>query len=902
MRRFLVFIGLIILYLAIFVLLGGGRQFVIAQSPVTFSNITDNRGDYEGELIPKYEKLEITFQISNSVAGNFQFPYEPNPPAGIDTNLARYNGISVNAVFTNPQGQIFRQPAFYFQDFEYQIVTTWKGPTDWIYPTTSYSWKVRFAPTQPGIWQYYLEAQDKSNYPNWQVSAPQAFTVTENNNRSDDTYKGFIRVSPNDSRYFAYDNGDWFTGLGYNENYRGIDWVDPVQTNRTSFNSEKFDRMKAGGINLIRIWWSEWAFYGSWWGPWSFHSGNGYLKKEHYLFNPVPADSEVSIYLDADLNTSPSNPCIAFEVGEQAQPALKRGSQYRLQIRYKIDSDFSPKDASKPYGLVTKWGGWLWSDTDSSQRCYNPGIGTVFSAYQHNATLDWQVMETTFTANNDYMDRLYLVLENVLSGRVYIESVSVQEILPDSTYGANVLYKGDFDLHLYFDQRLSYAFDLVLNLAKQNNVYLRPVLSEKNDWILDRINLQGLPDPGNPTNDNFYGDYRNMSKTRWLLQAYWRYVQARWGYSPNIHSWELVNEGDPWSSKHYALADEFGKYMSQFTPDNHLASTSNWTSFPKTNFWANANYPNMDFADFHRYYASGVDTILNIDGTNFTVNPAADFNDSALLAYSVGQLIGANAQYGPHKPVVQGECGFYDSDGFTPNTIFQNDTSGLWLHNFVWGNINASGVYLACDWYPHWYIYKRNSDGSFVFDHRSIFGTYSRFVKDLPLGNGHYEDANAPASAADMRVWGQKDMVNGRAHLWIANKNHTWRNVYDNVSISPLSGSVTVSGFTPSTSYPVEWWDTYTGQPTTNESLTSNGNGELVLTVSNLTSDTAVRIGDYTQPPAKPGDLDHDGDIDAADYTLLVNNFGTTNCTFNVSGDCVIDIFDFSTLVGVFGT
>ena len=92
-----------------------------------------------------------------------------------------------------------------------------------------------------------------------------------------------------------------------------------------------------------------------------------------------------------------------------------------------------------------------------------------------------------------------------------------------------------------------------------------------------------------------------MTKTRWLQMAWWRYVQARWGYSPNIHSWELLNEGDPASSAHYQLADELGRSMRQYAPNHHLVSTSFWHSFPRDAFWANREYPNVDFADIHRY-------------------------------------------------------------------------------------------------------------------------------------------------------------------------------------------------------------------------------------------------------------------------------------------------------------
>ncbi|HMN29363.1 MAG TPA: hypothetical protein PKE45_14530, partial [Caldilineaceae bacterium] len=74
-------------------------------------------------------------------------------------------------------------------------------------------------------------------------------------------------------------------------------------------------------------------------------------------------------------------------------------------------------------------------------------------------------------------------------------------------------------------------------------------------------------------------------------------MQARWGYSTHIHSWELTNEGDPFNANHYAATDELGKFMhcrvfgasvgagdaAQCTfqhPNRHLVTTSFWTSFP----------------------------------------------------------------------------------------------------------------------------------------------------------------------------------------------------------------------------------------------------------------------------------------------------------------------------------
>jgi hypothetical protein len=84
---------------------------------------------------------------------------------------------------------------------------------------------------------------------------------------------------------------------------------------------------------------------------------------------------------------------------------------------------------------------------------------------------------------------------------------------------------------------------------------------EKNDMVYLKLKDDGsFVTNGQPANrDGFYGDGRQVNKTRWLQKALFRYLQARWGYSPSIHSWELTNEGDPNNPNHYILADEMGK-------------------------------------------------------------------------------------------------------------------------------------------------------------------------------------------------------------------------------------------------------------------------------------------------------------------------------------------------------
>lgn len=148
--------------------------------------ITTNLADYPDSQVPRYEKLEVTFQVE-TVAENPDLPYDATPPPGIGAGI----GITVNALFTPDNWQtIYTQPAFYYQDFAHEV----KSGKEWIYPTGNFSWKVRFAPDQTGSWQFKLMAQDASGTTE---TDPQTFTVAPSDN------KGFLRVSQKDSRYLV---------------------------------------------------------------------------------------------------------------------------------------------------------------------------------------------------------------------------------------------------------------------------------------------------------------------------------------------------------------------------------------------------------------------------------------------------------------------------------------------------------------------------------------------------------------------------------------------------------------------------------------------------------------------------------------------------------------------------
>ena len=117
---------------------------------------------------------------------------------------------------------------------------------DWHYPTPEFVWKVRFTPNLPGVWKYRLTMQDRQGAA---TTEWRTFTVEPS------TSHGFVRVSRADSRYFEFDDGTLFTGLGF----QVPEHLDaPVTRGRPMYRE-----LAANGINFVRLWIS--SLYGSAW-------------------------------------------------------------------------------------------------------------------------------------------------------------------------------------------------------------------------------------------------------------------------------------------------------------------------------------------------------------------------------------------------------------------------------------------------------------------------------------------------------------------------------------------------------------------------------------------------------------------------------------------------------------
>lgn len=917
------------------------------------------------EQVGLYEKFELTFDITDTVATNLQLPYDPAPPAGVQPGI----GISVDGLFSfDNWDTTLVQPGFLYQDYVRNIYNS----EEHLYPIGNPVWKIRFAPQKTGTWRYRIRVSDAAGTTYYPADGDFSFTVVPS------TGHGFLRVSSADPRYFEFSDGTPFIGVGHGTG---------VEPRLRTFDAEaQFEVYHANQANFFRVWMSGSSVAGSAWAPWYSHhlGGDGYLPPTSLTTEEAYGRGDFSMKLSAE------NPCM-YQGWNTHVPVIPN-TTYQVRVRVKTVNVTGPATPGQPYGFVIKLGGWL------DRACVSAEKGIPITPYI-SGDHDWQIVEGILTTGPDqhFLDNLYLALVNTIGGVAYVDRVWVQEIRDGMTCGPNVVRKPYMNYHLYFDQVASWQWDFILDQAAAHEVFLKLVILEKNDWVYTHIDKNGNPTPEGDT-DNFYA--APNTKVRWLHQAFWRYLIARWGYSTAVHSWELLNEGDPYSSRHYELANALGRYMDTHDPHQHMITTSLWHSFPADDFWGNPAYSAVDYADLHAYVSTGwglyelwgtnpssplsfddrVAYVRDGQGHSLRVPGATRFTESkitprgftirgqgewiirywvksedwtGLCSYGIpdslagprlrwdlddgrktnvipaaanGQDFICTAPGGTHdwlqfssdrtadghpapleariiledeelhslrvsvsnafgsggwawiddvtiirpdghemyinggltlqrmdydaaiytrgysvidgswrsgilKPLVRGEAGLDHYTGEQQELPeLAQDVEGVWLHNFVWGQINPGGMYDLYWW----------TDNIWSYGLHRHFKSFRDFMDGIPLNNGAYDDAAAWASHPDLRVWGQKDVIHGQAHLWIQNRNHTWKNVVDGVTIAPISGTVSLENM-PDGQYIIEWWDTYAGTCTRTEVAVTQ-EGALAFPVSSLSRDVAVKI------------------------------------------------------------
>lgn len=143
--------------------------------------------------------------------------------------------LDLRVHFAGPNGGRMTVPAFWMQPYAAQ--TRQKSePAGWF---------VRFAPPLAGSWQAQAELVGRGA-----LSEPVTFAVSPSTN------PGFIRIHPDNPRYFAFDNGSPYLPNGLN-----LGWSvgDPLVDYQ-----RWFDELSANHGNIARVWMASWSFGIEW--------------------------------------------------------------------------------------------------------------------------------------------------------------------------------------------------------------------------------------------------------------------------------------------------------------------------------------------------------------------------------------------------------------------------------------------------------------------------------------------------------------------------------------------------------------------------------------------------------------------------------------------------------------
>lgn len=134
----------------------------------------------------------------------------------------------------------------------------------------------------------------------------------------------------------------------------------------------------------------------------------------------------------------------------------------------------------------------------------------------------------------------------------------------------------------YYNLRNAWKIDKILEFAEKSNIYIQLVIvnhGQLSTWC----DQEWEDNPYNEKNGGFLKkpeDFFWDEKAKELFKNKLRYIVARWGYSPNIFSWEIINEMNLIGSRREFYKDnereiekwyrEMTEYIKKIDPYNHL--------------------------------------------------------------------------------------------------------------------------------------------------------------------------------------------------------------------------------------------------------------------------------------------------------------------------------------------
>lgn len=777
-----------------------------------------NVNEYVLGRVPLYGKFELAFQIGSSVATNPYFPFDADPPPGIEAGT----GISVDALLLAP-GETDWARARTVPCFVYQPVReVGAGASAALLPTGEPDWRCRFAPDRVGTWRYRVRATDASGT---------AESAEEQFDSAPSASKGYVRVSDRDPRFFETSDGTPFVTPLIN-----VEQGSPFNT--LASIRETIPLMGDGGIRFLR------------WFP-TGEGANVSLAsfadtiRINWVFGDGWTTSE-----GADTAAGKLYSYAPYYYSSQTLPVIPN-TTYRLTFRAQVEGDrvLRPQLGSLLGGTLD-----ICSPTGTYHQTHG-GTCTVRADGWQDYVLQVQTGPTD-TSLNVGVRGLYVSADapapynSAQGGSVLVHSLVLQrDESGDGDWGPNLLLRSDPDSHVYVDARAAALLDEVMRLSEQHGVYHKLTLFHKNDALLARF----LPDGsvGTWDIDNFYA--ADGLAARWYQEAYARYFVARWSYSTALHSLELANENN-FDAAAQDAAFTIARVVRDLSPRHILMSNSFWGWWVES-FWTDPVRGDlMDYSDKH-WYANESGSSCDATGEACELISNVWDDSAAYVRECTLRFDEYRHAFGYDKPIVRGEGGVAVAATGPQHPLIAKDTAGIYYHKKLWAHVGTLGSTCDGEWYPN--LAAEYTLGGESYDLYAMLAAYESFVEGEALSNGRFVEIGTDLTEGQriaisqtsgaLRAWGTQDQLTDRTLLWIDNANHTWARVASGGTVLAASGVLSLPGFVPGQAYQVEWWDPYatalTRRPVVTLTFaTARADGTLLLSVDGLTRDVALKV------------------------------------------------------------
>ena len=786
------------------------RQFAlltilfVAWTAMTAEAVTISNVSLSGTSIPKYAKLEVSFNVTTS-ASKVYYPY------GTDDGYASPQGITVYATVTQPDATQLTVPAFYYVPYRKTTVNNVQalgisGPPKWM---------VRFAPMQTGSHTLTITATDASGTT---TSSSSSFSGTSSSN------KGFLRMYASDKRFMVYDDGSSFVGISDTATYP------PDPANKIDSSATLFSDFQDNGVNLTRMW----------------DQSDGYnlaLEGSYPVWSPGWSQYSQALYMDTATKRT----------GNRAAKFLPRSSGnktdgYFHYVAVKPSTTYTLAGYIKTSSL-TGTGAFL---TASATGEFYPNTGRR-SAVQ-TGTVDWTQRSVTFTTTSSENAVGVWAGAESSAGTAWFDDLSLIE----SGQSYNILSDPGFERHFPKADVGNDPADPTINLTVPKGTNINQWAAYEEDQILDSALANGVAIQLCSHGDVYWTWDAVVDGDSWAVNngfqvsftdskhvGYWkrnlRYRVARWGYNPAVLAWEVWNEHGniPSGSGEWNFYNTLGPWMDTTDPFKHQFTTSMGSQCYSLDFWAN-NY--ADVPNYHDYVTT---SMLGRHSTQ------ENEDDAYFVYYGAYQYLTNPWPALPKKPWIWGEIGIL-TDWNNEDPVANGAVGGpIISHNFLWAGLFSSIFTSPIDWnsvpkYPQ----TKAAAAFFAGEpyHNSNWTCYA--TSDCPSAGGAISTGQAK-----LRVLGLRASSGQRFLAWCQHKDHTWAKVArDGQNPTAISGSFTTPSLNAG-NYRIEWWNAYTGVISSQSNVTHGGGGMTLTLPSSITTDVAVKViytggggGDSTAP------------------------------------------------------